>query len=86
MTSTRPLLLGYIRADNSMTDDELAQSTSDLAAFADEEGYTLSSVLVEWIDGRTSEAFDYLVDQMEEIGARALVMPGPILLACAPCR
>ncbi|WP_109506048.1 hypothetical protein [Nocardioides speluncae] len=82
---TRPLLLGYIRADASMNESDLTQTASDLAAFADDEGYTLASILVERVD-QSSIAFEHMVQQMSDTGARALVMPGPILLACAPCR
>lgn len=85
MTGTRPLLLGYIRADATVDDNDLAQKTSDLAVFAESEGYVLASVIVERTD-HASSAFETLVEQMTRIGASALVVPGPILLACAPCR
>lgn len=85
MTNPRPLLLGYIRADASTTERQLVQSTSDLAAFAEQEGYALATVLVEWVDN-AAHVFENLVEQMTEIRAHALVVPGPILLACAPCR
>lgn len=85
MTGTRPLLLGYIRAAALTTERELVQTTSDLATFAEVEGYSLGTVIIEWAD-QASAALDALLAEWRRPGASALVVPGPMLLACAPCR
>jgi hypothetical protein len=80
----RPVLLGYVRADALTTERELAQSASDLAAFADREGYALGTVFVERTD-RVPAAFEALMSEAARVGASAVLMPGPQprLLPCA---
>jgi hypothetical protein len=85
MTDIRPLLLGYIRADALTTDREVARGTSELTAFADSEGYALATVFVERTD-RAPAVFEALLAEVVRTGARAIVMPGPVLLACAQAR
>jgi len=84
MTNTRPLVLGYIRADALTTDHEVAQCTADLAGFADREGYALSTVYVERTE-KVPAAFEALMTEAARVDARAIVMPGeqPILVPCA---
>lgn len=84
---TRPLVLGYIRADALTTDRELARSTADLAAFAYREGYTLGTVFVERT-AKVPAAFEALIAEAERTGADAVVMPGPqpTIVPCAWAR
>lgn len=81
----RPIVLGYITADPLSTERELAASTAALAAFAEREGYALGTVFIE----RTSpppSAFAAMLDEAARTGAHAIVMPGPVLVACATAR
>lgn len=85
MTNLRPLLLGYIRGDALTTDREVAQSTSALAAFADREGYALGAVFVERTE-RVPLAFEAMLAEAARTGAKAVVVPGPVLIACTSVR
>lgn len=85
MTSVQPLLLGYIRADALTSDHELAQATSDLAVFAHREGYALGTVFIERTK-RVPLAFEAMLAEAARTGARAIVVPGPVLLACVSAR
>lgn len=83
--SIRPLILGYIRADPLTTDRELAIGTAELASFAEREGYALGTVFIERM-GPVPVAFEAMLTEAARAGVRAVVMPGPVLLACAPHR
>jgi hypothetical protein len=72
--STRPLLLGYLRAHLLMTEAELASTTQELASFAAAEGYTLGTVFVEHTD-REPAAFEALVAAVRQQEAAAVVVP-----------
>lgn len=87
MTDSRPTLLGYIRADALTTDREVAQATSQLAAFADRVGYALATVFVERTD-RVPAAFEALMTEAARLRASAVVMPGcePTLVPLAWAR
>jgi hypothetical protein len=87
MSEPRPLLLGYLRADPLTTDREVAQHTSDLAAYADWAGYVLGTVFVERTD-RVPAAFEALMAEAARTGANAVLMPGPEprMLPCAWAR
>lgn len=81
----RPVVLGYISSDPLTTERELAVSTAELAAFAEREGYALGTVFIE----RSSPppaAFAAMLAEAARTGVRAVVMPGPVLLACATAR
>lgn len=81
----RPVVLGYLNADPLTTDRELALGTAELAAFAEREGYALGTVFVER-SGKVPVAFEAMLSEAGRVGARAIVMPGPVLLACASYR
>lgn len=85
MADIRPVLLGYIRADALTTERDVAQSTSDLSVFADREGYSLGTVFVERTE-RVPHAFEAMLAEAARTGARAVVVPGPVMLACASVR
>ncbi|WP_154402921.1 hypothetical protein [Nocardioides speluncae] len=85
MTNTRPLLLGYIRADALTTERDVEERTSDLAAFADSEGYALGTVFIERNDNAPA-AFEALMTEATRTGVSAVVVPGPRLLPCGSVR
>lgn len=81
----RPVVLGYLSADPLTSDRELALGTAELAAFTHHEGYALGTVFIERSE-RLPAAFEAMLAEAARVGARAVVMPGPVLLACASYR
>jgi hypothetical protein len=86
--TNRPVC-GYVRADSKTTDRDLAQSVSDLAAFAAGVGRDLSTVIVEWTDDARA-AFDAAATELAAIAkadhggsAEPATNRGPVLMACA---
>ena len=72
--TTRPTLLGYVRADALSCAEELAAATDSLAAFASAEGFTLGTVYTER-DAAESAAFNALLEEVKRSGVRAVVVP-----------
>lgn len=77
----RPIVLGYLNADPLTSDRELGLGTAELAAFAEREGYALGTVFIER-SGRAPVAFEAMLAEAARTGTRAIIMPGPLLLAC----
>jgi hypothetical protein len=70
----RPLLFGYIRADMLRNRTELPRTEARLAAFAEEEEFSLGTVYVE--HGDAPGAFHALMAEMSrEEAARGVVVP-----------
>jgi hypothetical protein len=70
----RPLLFGYIRADVLGNGTELPRVEARLAAFADEEEFSLGTVYVE--HGDAPGAFHALMSEMSrDEAARGVVVP-----------
>ena len=72
--TTRPTLLGYVRADALSCAEELAAATDSLVAFATAEGFTLGTVYTER-DAAESAAFYALLDEVKRTDVRAVVVP-----------
>ncbi|HEY3560217.1 MAG TPA: hypothetical protein VGL05_22270 [Kribbella sp.] len=72
--TTRPTLLGYVRADALSCAEELAAATDSLAVFASAEGFTLGTVYTER-DAAESAAFHALLDEVKRSEVRAVVVP-----------
>ena len=72
--TTRPTLLGYVRADALSCAEELAEATDSLVAFASAEGFTLGTVYTER-DAAESAAFHALLDEVKRSDVRAVVVP-----------
>ena len=72
--TTRPTLLGYVRADALSCAEELAAATDSLVAFASAEGFTLGTVYTER-DAAESAAFHALLDEVKRSDVRAVVVP-----------
>jgi hypothetical protein len=72
--TTRPTLLGYVRADALSCAEELAAATDSLAAFASAEGFTLGTVYTER-DSAESAAFHALLEEVRRSQVRAVVVP-----------
>ena len=72
--TTRPTLLGYVRADALSCAEELAAATDSLAAFASAEGFILGTVYTER-DAAESAAFNALLEEVKRSDVRAVVVP-----------
>jgi hypothetical protein len=72
--TTRPTVLGYVRADALSCAEELAAATDAIAAFASAEGFTLGTVYTER-DAAESAAFHALLDEVKRTDVRAVVVP-----------
>jgi DNA invertase Pin-like site-specific DNA recombinase len=72
--TTRPTLLGYVRADALSCAEELAAATDALVAFASAEGFTLGTVYTER-DSAESAAFNALLEEVKRSDVRAVVVP-----------
>lgn len=72
--TTRPTLLGYVRADALSCAEELAAATDSLVAFASAEGFTLGTVYTER-DAAESAAFHALLNEVKRTDVRAVVVP-----------
>ena len=72
--TTRPTLLGYVRADALSCAEELAAATNSLAAFASAEGFTLGTVYTER-DAAESAAFHALLEEVKRTEVRAVIVP-----------
>ena len=72
--TTRPTLLGYVRADALSCAEELAAATDSLIAFASAEGFTLGTVYTER-DSAESAAFHALLDEVKRSDVHAVVVP-----------
>ena len=72
--TTRPTLLGYVRADALSCAEELAAATDSLVAFASAEGFTLGTVYTER-DAAESAAFNALLEEVKRTEVRAVVVP-----------
>lgn len=78
--ATPPLALGYVRAHLLMTESELADARSDLADYAEREGFRLGTVYVEQPD-TVPEAFRDLVDEIVQEEPQAILTPNALHLA-----
>ena len=72
--TTRPTLLGYVRADALSCAEELAAATDSLVAFASAQGFTLGTVYTER-DAAESAAFNALLEEVKRTEVRAVVVP-----------
>ena len=80
--TTRPTVLGSVRADALSCAEELAAATDSLVAFATAQGFTLGTVYTER-DAAESAAFHALLEEVKRSDVRAVVVPamnhlGPI--------
>jgi hypothetical protein len=72
--TTRPTLLGYVRADALSCAEELAAATDSLVVFASAQGFTLGTVYTER-DAAESAAFHALLEEVKRTDVRAVVVP-----------
>ncbi|WP_436791176.1 recombinase family protein [Yinghuangia sp. YIM S10712] len=70
----KPLIFGYLRVPDGMTDDEVQQKHDAIAAYADVEGFTLATVFHETTHDRIP-AFAELIEAVQRAEARHVVVP-----------
>lgn len=74
MTTTQPLLLGYVRALPELADHAVNRLCEELTAFAEREGFVLLDIYVErkWLH---VAAWDALVEHCARADVRHVVVP-----------
>jgi hypothetical protein len=71
---TRPLLLGYVRRDLLVTDDQVDQLEREMAKFAQAEGFSMGFTYIEKA-GTWPAAFDALMQSVNRYEITAVVLP-----------
>ena len=69
-----PLIFGYMRVPDEMTDEEVEQRQDEMTTYAEAEGLTLATVFFEFVNDSVS-AFDELVDALVRAESRHVVIP-----------
>ncbi|CAM5264979.1 Resolvase/invertase-type recombinase catalytic domain-containing protein OS=Streptomyces microflavus OX=1919 GN=Smic_52290 PE=4 SV=1 [Streptomyces microflavus] len=69
-----PLIFGYMRVPDDMSDEEAKQKQDDLSTYAETNGFHLATVFYEYVPGAQS-AFTELVAAVERAEAKHVVVP-----------
>ncbi|MEE1734040.1 MULTISPECIES: recombinase family protein [Streptomyces] len=69
-----PLLFGYMRVPDDMTDEEVQQKQADMGAYAEVEGFTLTTVFHEFVNGGIN-VFSEMADAIQRAEARHVIVP-----------
>ncbi|WP_299541318.1 recombinase family protein [uncultured Streptomyces sp.] len=69
-----PLLFGYMRVPDDMTDEEVQQKQADMGAYAEVEGFTLATVFHEFMNGGVN-VFDEMAKAIQHVEARHVIVP-----------
>lgn len=69
-----PLIFGYMRVPDDMSDEEAKQKHDDLNAYAEINGYQLAAVFHEFVTG-SQTAFTELVEAVQRAEAKHVVVP-----------
>ncbi|MBD2828155.1 recombinase family protein [Streptomyces globisporus] len=68
-----PLIFGYMRVLDDMTDEEAKKKQDELNAYAENNGYQLAAVFHEYVSGAQS-AFGELVEAVKRAEAKHVVV------------
>ena len=71
---TRPLLLGYVRRDLLVVENQIEELKCDMAAYAEAEGFTMGHVYVERPESWLS-AFGAMTESISRYAVTAVVLP-----------
>lgn len=82
--SVRPLILGYLLARPDTSGDLVDWLHSELANYAEREGFALAEVFVER-ENSSSPALSALIDALRRGEAKAVVVPALDHLSGFPC-
>ncbi|MFE2374997.1 recombinase family protein [Streptomyces sp. NPDC059398] len=69
-----PLIFGYMRVPDDMSDQEAKQTQDDLHTYAEANGFQLATVFHEYASGAQS-AFTELIEAVERAEAKHVVVP-----------
>lgn len=69
-----PLIFGYMRVPDDMSDEEAKQKQDDLSAYAESNGFHLATVFYEYVPG-AQYAFTELVAAVKCAEAKHVVVP-----------
>ncbi|MFF2331372.1 MULTISPECIES: recombinase family protein [unclassified Streptomyces] len=69
-----PLIFGYMRVPDDMSDEEARQKQDDLNTYAENNGFQLATVFHEYVPGAQS-AFTELVEAVQHAEAKHVVVP-----------
>lgn len=69
-----PLIFGYMRVPDDMSDEEAKQKQDDLSAYAETNGFHLATVFYEYVPGAHS-AFTELLAAVRHAKAKHVVVP-----------
>lgn len=70
----QPTAFGYFRVSSGTADDRIEQLRKELAAYAEREGFTLSTCFADHYDAQTS-GFSALVDALEHEESGHVIVP-----------
>ncbi|MBV2355925.1 recombinase family protein [Streptomyces sp. J2-1] len=70
----KPLIFGYMRVPDDMSDAEARKTQDELDAYAETNGYQLATVFHEYVPGSQS-AFTELVDAVRHAEATHVIVP-----------
>lgn len=74
MSVGKPLVFGYMRVLDDMTDEEAKQKQDGMTAYAEANGYQLAMIFHEYVLGGQS-AFTDLVETVKRVEARHVIVP-----------
>ncbi|MFJ1597571.1 recombinase family protein [Streptomyces sp. NPDC088261] len=69
-----PLIFGYMRVPDDMTDEEAKRTQDDLDAYAETNGFQLATVFHEYVPGGQS-AFTELIAAVKRAEAKHVIVP-----------
>ncbi|MCX4742771.1 recombinase family protein [Streptomyces antibioticus] len=69
-----PLLFGYMRVPDDMTDEEVQQKQNDMTRYAEVEGFTLATVFHEFVNGGIN-VFSEMAEAVQRAEARHVIVP-----------
>lgn len=64
----KPLIIGYMRVPDDMSDEEVKKKQDDMTAYAEVEGLTLAAVFHEFTAGRL-DAFEEMTEAVQRTEA-----------------
>ncbi|HEY6422434.1 MAG TPA: recombinase family protein [Pseudonocardiaceae bacterium] len=70
----KPLIYGYLRAPDDVSDDDLDRAVDQMRRFADAEGYCYATTFFEHQEGSRT-VFDELIEELMRVEARHVVVP-----------
>ncbi|MFJ6984471.1 MULTISPECIES: recombinase family protein [unclassified Streptomyces] len=70
----KPLIFGYMRVPDDMTDEEVRRKQDDMTLYAEVEGFTLATVFYEFMDGAIN-VFSEMAEAVKRAEAGHVIVP-----------